>query len=66
MTHSIKEKYRVYKQIGHVMRRDESNIIKRVMTMNVDGHSSTSRLRKRRMDCVKDIRNKRSEHGDDE
>jgi hypothetical protein len=23
---------------GHVMRRDESHIIKRVMTMNVDGH----------------------------
>jgi hypothetical protein len=32
---------------GHVMRRDESHIIKRVMTMNVDGHPSRGRPRKR-------------------
>jgi hypothetical protein len=39
---------------GHVMRRDESHIIKRVMTMNVDGHPSRGRPGKRWMDCVKD------------
>jgi hypothetical protein len=39
---------------GHVMRRDESLIIKRVMTMNVDGHPSRGRPRKRWMDCVND------------
>jgi hypothetical protein len=39
---------------GHVMQRDESHITKRVMTMNVDGHPSRGRPRKRWMDCVKD------------
>jgi hypothetical protein len=39
---------------GHVLRRDEGHIIKRVMTMNVDGHPSRSRPRKRLMDCMKD------------
>jgi hypothetical protein len=39
---------------GHVMRRDESHITKTVMTMNVDGHPSRGRPRKRWMDCVKD------------
>jgi hypothetical protein len=39
---------------GHFMRRDESHITKRVMSMNVD------RLKKRWMDCVKnDMRIKR-------
>jgi hypothetical protein len=36
------------------MRRDECHITKRVMTINVDGHPSRSRARKRWMDCVKD------------
>jgi hypothetical protein len=36
------------------MRRDESHITKRVMTINVDGHSSRGWLRNRWMDCVKD------------
>jgi hypothetical protein len=35
------------------MRRDESYITKRVMTMNVDGHPSRGQPRKRWMDCVK-------------
>jgi hypothetical protein len=39
---------------GYVMRRDGSHITKRVMTMNVDGHSSRCRSRKRWIDCVKD------------
>jgi hypothetical protein len=39
---------------GHVMRRDESQITKRVMSMNVDGNPSRGRPRKRWMDCVKD------------
>jgi hypothetical protein len=37
----------------NVMRRDESHILKRVMSMNVDGHPSRGRPKKR-MDCVKD------------
>jgi hypothetical protein len=37
-----------------LLRRDESHIIKRVMNMNVDGHPSRGRPRKRWMDCVKD------------
>jgi hypothetical protein len=36
------------------MRRDESHITKRVMTMNVDGHPSRGRPRKIWMDSVKD------------
>jgi hypothetical protein len=53
---SVTEKMRSNKLAwyGHVMRRDESHIIKRVMTMNVDGHPSRVRSRKRWMDCVKD------------
>jgi hypothetical protein len=39
---------------GHVMRRDESHITKRVMSMNVDGHPRRGRPKKRGMDCVKD------------
>jgi hypothetical protein len=35
------------------MRRDESHITKRVMSMNVDGHPR-GLPRKRWMDCVKD------------
>jgi hypothetical protein len=38
----------------HVMRKDESHITKRVMTMNVNGHPRRGRPRKRWMDCVKD------------
>jgi hypothetical protein len=37
-----------------IMRRDESHITKRVMTMNVDGLPSRGRLRIRWVDCVKD------------
>jgi hypothetical protein len=36
------------------MRRDESHVTKRVMSVNVDGHSGRGRARKRWMDCVKD------------
>jgi hypothetical protein len=39
---------------GHVMRRDESYITNKVTSMNVDGHSSRGRPKKRRMDYVKD------------
>jgi hypothetical protein len=39
---------------GHIMRRNESHTTKRVMSMNVDGHPSRGRAKKRRMDCVKD------------
>jgi hypothetical protein len=39
---------------GHVIRRDESHITKRVMSMNVDGHTSRGHIEKRWMDCVKD------------
>jgi hypothetical protein len=35
---------------GHVMRRDESHIKKRVRSLNVDWHSSTGRHKKRWMD----------------
>jgi hypothetical protein len=38
----------------HVMQRDESHIIKRVMSMNVDGHPRRGRPMKRWMDCVND------------
>jgi hypothetical protein len=37
---------------GHVIRRDESHITKRVMTKNVDGHPSRGRSRKRWIGCV--------------
>jgi hypothetical protein len=36
------------------MQRDEGHITKRVMIMNVDGHPSRGRPKKRSMDCVKD------------
>jgi tRNA U34 5-methylaminomethyl-2-thiouridine-forming methyltransferase MnmC len=36
------------------MRRDESHVTKRVMSMNVDGQPSRGRPKKRWMDCVKD------------
>jgi hypothetical protein len=39
---------------GHVMRRDESHITKRVMSINLDGHPNRSRRKKRWTDCVKD------------
>jgi hypothetical protein len=39
---------------GHGMRRDESHITKRVMSMNVDGHTRRGRHKKRWIDCVKD------------
>jgi hypothetical protein len=39
---------------GHVMRRDESHITNTVMSINVDGHPSRGRPRKRWMGCVKD------------
>jgi hypothetical protein len=38
---------------GNVMWRDKSHIIKRVLTMNVDGHPSSGKPRKGWMDCVK-------------
>jgi hypothetical protein len=37
---------------GHLMRRDD--ITKIMMSMNVDGHPSRGRPKKRWMDCVKD------------
>jgi hypothetical protein len=36
------------------MRRDESHITKRVMSIKVDGHPSRGRPNKRWMGCVKD------------
>jgi hypothetical protein len=39
---------------GYVMRRDESYITKRVMSVNVDGHPSRGCPKKRWMDCMKD------------
>jgi hypothetical protein len=50
---------------GHVMRRDERHIIKRVMTINVDGHPSRSCPKKKWMDCERCHENKRSEYGHD-
>jgi hypothetical protein len=40
--------------VRHVMRRDESHITKRVMSVNVNGHPRRGRPKKRGMDCVKD------------
>jgi hypothetical protein len=37
-----------------IMRGDEIHITKIVMSINVDGHLSRGRPKKRRMDCVKD------------
>lgn len=39
---------------GHVMRREESHVTRKVMNMNVDGYRSRGRPKKRWMDCVKD------------
>ncbi|PZC79580.1 hypothetical protein B5X24_HaOG216245 [Helicoverpa armigera] len=38
---------------GHVMRRNESHVVSKVMSMNVDGYSGRGRPKKRWMDCVK-------------
>ena len=38
---------------GHVMRRDEENVVRKVLSMNVDGYMSRGRPKKRWMDCVK-------------
>ncbi|PZC79184.1 hypothetical protein B5X24_HaOG216748 [Helicoverpa armigera] len=38
---------------GHVMRRNESHVVRMVMSMNVDGYSGRGRPKKRWMDCVK-------------
>jgi hypothetical protein len=48
------EKMRINRLVwyGHVMRKDESHITKRVMSMNIDGYPS--RPRNRWMDSVKD------------
>jgi hypothetical protein len=53
---------------GHVIRRDESHITKRVMSINVDGHPRRGRPKKRWMDglCEGGHENKRGEHGDDD
>ena len=39
---------------GHVMRRDETHVTKRVMSINVDGWRGRGRPKKRWMDCVRD------------
>jgi hypothetical protein len=39
---------------GHVLLRDKSYGTKRVMSMNVYGHHSRGRPKKKWMDCVKD------------
>ncbi|XP_075976494.1 uncharacterized protein LOC142976812 [Anticarsia gemmatalis] len=44
---------------GHVMRREESHVTRRVMNMNVSGHVSRGRPKKRWMDCVKEDMNKK-------
>jgi hypothetical protein len=36
------------------MRRDESHIMERAMSVNVEGHPTRGRPKKRWMDCVKD------------
>ncbi|PZC82802.1 hypothetical protein B5X24_HaOG209587 [Helicoverpa armigera] len=35
------------------MRRNESHVVRKVMSMNVDGYSGRGRPKKRWMDCVK-------------
>jgi hypothetical protein len=44
------EKMRSNRLVWYVMRKDESHITKRVMSMNVDGHPISSRTKKRWMD----------------
>jgi hypothetical protein len=46
--------------------RDESNITKTVISMNLDGHPRRGRPKKRWMDCVNDDMRIKREHGDDE
>ncbi|CAK1577904.1 unnamed protein product [Parnassius mnemosyne] len=38
---------------GHVMRRNKSHVTKRVLNMNVEGHTGRGRPNKRWIDCVK-------------
>jgi hypothetical protein len=49
-----KKKSNRFAWYGHIMRKDESHITKRVMSMNVDGYPSRGRPKNRWMDCVKD------------
>jgi hypothetical protein len=42
---------------GHVMRRDDSHVTRRVLSMNVEGCKRRGRPRKRWMDCVRDDMN---------
>jgi hypothetical protein len=52
----VTEKMKSYRLAwhGHVIRRDESHITKRLMSVNVDGHPRRGRPKKRWMDCEKD------------
>jgi hypothetical protein len=44
---------------GHVMRRDDSHVTRRVLSMNVEGCKRRGRPRKRWMDCVRDDMNRK-------
>ena len=37
---------------GHVLRRNEENVVRRVLSMNIDGYMSRGRPKKRWMECV--------------
>ena len=39
---------------GHVLRRNEENVVRRVLSMDVDGYKSRRRPKKRWMECVND------------
>ncbi|CAB3222369.1 unnamed protein product [Arctia plantaginis] len=39
---------------GHVMRRDEENVAKKVLGMRVEGYKRRGRPKKRWMDCVRE------------